>query len=104
FRDHKVSLTKNEVIELIENIKEYSELKGSSLKTPLPIEGDHIVSFRRAVYPAKDMKKGHIVAENDLIVLRPNHGIDARDFYKLIGRKLKNDIVAQQKLDWNLFE
>jgi len=104
FRDHKVSLTKYEVLGLIDDIKDFNKLIGSSWKTPLPVEGDHVVSFRRAVYPANDMSKGHIVNENDLIVLRPNHGIDARDFYKLIGRKLKNDVAAQQILDWDLFE
>lgn len=106
FRDHKVSLTPDEVVTLISEIKIIEELKGNSEKKPLKIETDneHEISFRRAVYPRKDIKAGTVVSEKNLICLRPNHGIDARDFDKLIGKKAKVDLKEHQKLDWNLFE
>ena len=104
FRDHKVSLTKEEVQLMIKELKDISDLKGDSDKRPLPVEGDHVTSFRRAVYPAKDLKKGTILSEENLTVLRPNHGIDARDFYKVIGKKLSNDVSEHQKLSWDNFE
>lgn len=105
FRDHKVSLTKDEVLELIESIKEIEELKGSGEKKPMPSEIDngHVISFRRAVYLNKDLKAGAIIAESDLVTLRPNHGIDAREYNKLIGKKLVQDVSAFSKLDWNMF-
>lgn len=99
FRDHKVSLTKIEVKELISNIKEINKLKGSAQKKPLESERNHRISFRRGVYPVKDLKRGTILKESDLICLRPNHGIDAREFYNLIGKKIIIDLKAYQKLD-----
>lgn len=104
FRDHKVSLTCDEVEKLIMEINEFSELKGDSLKRPLPIEGDHVNSFRRAVYPTRDLLKGQIITENDISVLRPNHGIDARDYFKLIGKTINRNIGAHEKLNWDYFE
>ncbi len=104
FRDHKVSLTKEEVENLIIEIKKISKLRGSSDKKPLKVEGDHVISFRRAVYPSKDLKKGAVLKEEDLTVLRPNHGIDARDFYKILGMRLKIDVKAHQKLSWDIIE
>lgn len=104
FRDHMVSLTKDEVLQMIEEIKEIEDLKGSKIKRPLPIEGDHVVSFRRAVYPLEDLKKGTILTEENLTVLRPNHGIDARDFYNVVGKKLKIDVKEHQKLTWDILE
>ncbi|MBU3676462.1 MAG: N-acetylneuraminate synthase, partial [Chitinophagaceae bacterium] len=53
FRDHKLSLTCNEVQQLIEKIKTIQRLQGSATKQVLPIEiaHNHPISFRRAVYP-----------------------------------------------------
>ena len=106
FRDHKVSLTPNEVKELIDEIKLINSLKGDQLKKPTQIELDHAheISFRRAVYPSRDIKKGEIINEDSLTTLRPNHGIDARDFYKIIGKKINCDVVEHQKLEWKMFD
>jgi len=106
FRDHKVSLTKEEVQELTSKIKLINTLKGSSEKKVLPIELDngHETSFRRAVYPAKGIKKGELITEDNLTVLRPLHGIDAREYDQLIGKKATKDLKQYQKLSWNYFE
>ena len=103
FRDHKVSLTCQEVKQLILKIKEIGELVGESEKNPLDIEGNHITSFRRGVYPIRDLQKGEEIQESDLTILRPNHGIDARYFDKVVGKVASSDIKAFQKLDWSLF-
>ena len=106
FRDHKVSLTPNEVKELIEEIKLINNLKGNPVKKPAQIELDnaHEISFRRAVYPIRSIKKGEIITEDSLTVLRPNHGIDARDFDKVIGKKINCDVDKHQKLEWKMFD
>jgi len=104
FRDHKVSLTKNEVKELCEKITLIKTLKGKSEKLPLEVESENIISFRRAIYPKRDIAKGAIVKSDDLTVLRPNKGIDARYFDKLIGKKTKIDLFKNQILDWKHFE
>ncbi|MFX0556029.1 N-acetylneuraminate synthase family protein [Maribacter sp. CXY002] len=104
FRDHMVSLTRDEVLEMIEEIKEIEELIGSKIKKPLPVEGEHVTTFRRAVYPLKNLKKGTLLTESNLTVLRPNHGIDAREYYNVIGKKLKVDVKEHQKLSWDILE
>lgn len=104
FRDHKVSLTKDEVLALGKKIEEIRSLQGHYLKRPLEVEAEHRISFRRAVYPARDLPAGTIIKVEDLISLRPNHGIDARDFDRLIGKKLRENVQAHQKLEWELFE
>ncbi|MGB6153003.1 MAG: N-acetylneuraminate synthase family protein [Pricia sp.] len=104
FRDHKVSLTRDEVVLMIKELGDISDLKGEGGKRPLPVEGNHVTSFRRAVYPSADLKKGTILTEENLTVLRPNHGIDARDFYKVVGKKLNQNVSEHQKLSWDNFE
>lgn len=104
FRDHKVSLTCEEVLKLKEKIKQIKAFQGTPIKTPLAIEIDngHDVTFRRAIYPTKDLLKGETLKASDLTVLRPFHGIDARDFDKVVGRRLLQDIAKHQKLEWNM--
>jgi N,N'-diacetyllegionaminate synthase len=104
FRDHKVSLTRDEVKELIAEITTINELKGSATKEPVAVEIDngHVTSFRRAVYPSRAIAKGEIFTEENLTTLRPNHGIDARDYYKVLGKKASIALERHQKLTWDI--
>lgn len=103
FRDHKVSLTCDEVHDLISEIKLIRELQGSPIKEPLPIEieNGHLESFRRAVYPSKDINEGEEFTSENLTVLRPNHGIDARAFGDLIGKSSNRKLQMHERLEWN---
>jgi N-acetylneuraminate synthase/N,N'-diacetyllegionaminate synthase len=105
FRDHKVSLTPEEVKELIADIEEINTLKGNSEKKPIQIEleNEHHISFRRAVYPKIDLKKGTTLTEENLTTLRPMHGIDAKAYYSVIGKTLVRDVKAHEKLNWDYF-
>ncbi len=104
FRDHKVSLTKDEVRTLITRINEIKDLQGNDQKNPLKIEGDHVISFRRAVYPAKEIPVHKVITSEDLTVLRPNHGIAASSFDLLLGKKAVKPLKKFEKLDWKYFE
>lgn len=104
FRDHKVSLTKDEVLELGKRLRIIGELKGSSEKAAQSVEGDHLITFRRAVYLATDLKAGSVLTADNLVYLRPNHGIDARDYRKVIGKTLAKDVKAHEKLDWEILK
>ena len=102
FRDHKVSLIPAEVKDLINEIKIINDLQGTKLKQSLPIEieSGHTLSFRRALYPARDLLKGHIIKAGDLVSLRPLKGIDARDYEKMIGKTLIKNKKAFERFDW----
>lgn len=104
FRDHKVSLTNQEVKDLAENLRTISALSGAYEKKPLQVEGDHLTTFRRALYPAQDITINTVINRSHLVSLRPNHGIDARDFHKLLGKKCLKDLKKHEKLDWSYFE
>ncbi len=102
FRDHAVSLIPDEV-ELIRNIISTNlVILGKSEKTPLPIEleNGHVQSFRRAVFPSRDIEAGEILGEHNLTVLRPNKGIDARFFDQVIGKKAINALKKHQSMRW----
>jgi N-acetylneuraminate synthase/N,N'-diacetyllegionaminate synthase len=100
FRDHKVSLTPSEVKDLQTRLKEIYNLQGEFSKVPQKIEldNDHVTSFRRGIYLNKDLNKGDEIKLEDLICLRPNHGIDARDFNLIVGSKTLKSIKKFTKI------
>lgn len=106
FRDHKVSLVKDEIQQLRSRLVKIKKLAGSFNKAPAPseIESNHITTFRRGLYLNKDLKSGSLVKESDLVSLRPNHGIDARDWQKIIGKKTTKDLQALAKLSIHDFK
>lgn len=104
FRDHKVSLTKEETLALADRLKKIRSLQGSGKKVPLPVEGDHRTTFRRALYPSKDIAANTIIEEDHLVALRPNHGIDAKEYIKLLGKKTNTDLKKHQRIEWAFFD
>lgn len=106
FRDHQVSLTYNEIKKLIGKIQKMRVLQGKIEKIPTKseIEAGHIDSFRRAVYPIRNIRAGSKFKEHDYTVLRPNHGIDAKYFEILFGKTLKRDVKAYEKLNCDDFD
>jgi len=66
------------------------KLLGNSFKKPTKneIKSGHIKSFRRGVYTKRILEIGHKIKREDLTFLRPNHGVDARN-YKKIRRGIK---------------
>ncbi len=115
FRDHKISLTAQEVLSLINDIKKpaleilssitdirkMNILLGDSEKkvTKGEIKTNHVISFRRAIYSKNQLKAGDLLKEEDLVCLRPNHGVDARSYEKMIGKKVKKDTLAYERLE-----
>ncbi len=94
FRDHQVSLTREEVIQLRHDIVRITNCRGNGFKTPQASElaEGHEVSFRRGVYLATSIKAGEQIMEKDLVLLRPAHGTDARDQDRIIGAVALRDI------------
>jgi sialic acid synthase SpsE len=101
FRDHHVSLTADEVRTLCADLDQLKELLGDGVKRPLPseIETGHVTSFRRAVYCRHAIARGQVITADDLVVLRPNHGVDARQFDDLVGRRAARDLHALERVE-----
>ncbi|WP_376696638.1 N-acetylneuraminate synthase family protein [Wenzhouxiangella sp. EGI_FJ10305] len=101
FRDHKVSLTREEVMALRARLDRIQELLGDSDKRPLEceIETGHVTSFRRGLYSRVDLKAGDQIQPEHLVALRPNHGIDARRYRDIVGKRVKRDTRAFQALE-----
>jgi N-acetylneuraminate synthase/N,N'-diacetyllegionaminate synthase len=106
FRDHAVSLTPDEVHALVDTLRCNLAFLGDANKMPLPIELDngHVQSFRRAIYPRRDIEAGEVLGAHNLTVLRPNKGIDARFFEELMGKKAQKLLKKHEALQWEYIQ
>ena len=105
FRDHQVSLELNDVKRLRKDCNKLISMIGNPQKIPLKIEIDngHRISFRRAIFPSRDIKAGEILTEDNIHCLRPNKGICASKYNLLIGKKAKTNLIKDQQLEWDMF-
>ena len=100
FRDHKISITKDELIDILEKIRKVKRLQGKYAKksTSSEIEAGHVSSFRRSVYAKRDIRKGETFTDDNLTILRPEHGIPANRFEELLGKKAERDLKEHEVL------
>ena len=99
--DHKASLDPKELKSMIESIRNIEvALSGSGVKSPSNSERKNIANARKSIHLKGPVKKGRILSEEDLIMLRPGDGISPFDMDRIIGKVVKSDLPELHKLAW----
>ncbi len=100
--DHKASLEPAELKAMVLAIRNIEKaIAGSGIKEPSESEKKNIIIARKSIHLKKDLRKGTIITENDIIALRPGDGISAMKWNEVIGKKLLEDKKENDKLNWN---
>ena len=60
--------------------------------------------YRRSIYCSQDIKKGEILNENNIRVIRPGFGLAPKYYWDIIGKVATKDIFRGTAIQWNLFE
>jgi N-acetylneuraminate synthase len=92
--DHAASLDVVGFNELVNGIREVEVAFGNGIKQPYPPEIANKAVVRRSVVASRDLRKGTVLAEQDLTVLRPGNGVSPLFFWDIIGSTLKIDLTA----------
>lgn len=68
-------------------------------------EEDVYYFARSSVVADTNLKAGHVIKESDIWARRPGSGeIAGFDFYKVVGKTLKNAVFRNQQLKWSDFK
>ena len=102
--DHKASLEPNELKKMIKSIRNIEKAMGDGIKKPSDSEIKNIEIVRKSIHLLKDVKKGEIIKDSNLIMLRPGDGISPILLNQVIGKKIKKHFFAGHKLNLNDFE
>jgi len=98
--DQKISITPNELTELVKGVRAVEKAVGSIKKVTddeLPIQK----MARESVVSLVDISKGAVIKENMVWVKRPGVGIPAKYLYKVIGMRAKEDMKANTIINWS---
>ncbi len=88
---------------MVDYVREVERAMGSSRKEVVAEEGETVFVQRRCLYAKTDLKKGQIITDLDIDVLRPALGIPPKFKNEIIGKSLKNDVEKGQPLFWKNF-
>ena len=62
------------------------------------------LQFRRSLYIAEDMKKGDILTERNLRIVRPGLGLQPKYYDILLGRRVNQDVNKGTAVSWELID
>lgn len=89
--DHKVSATKDEMKEIVENAKRISEAMGSFRITATESD-EKKREFRRSIVLAREIKKGEVITSEDIDYKRPGGAFDPVMTEFIVGRTANKDL------------
>ena len=99
--DHRFSSDPNEFKHLVSGIRKVEVMLGTTKIGPTKSEQLGRYGFRLSCALAKDIEKGDIITENDIIFIRPASGLHPRFSESLINRKLKTSKLRGQFIGFN---
>ena len=86
----------------IDNFKWIDKVLGSPEKTVLECEKIPSREARRSLVLTRNMKKGEIISEKDLMAKRPGTGISPKYVDVVVGRKVLKDLDEDTILTWDM--
>ena len=102
--DHYHAMDKDDLSLFWKRWESTQELLGSFKLEALPDEEPARKNARRSLVAARNIPAGKIIEERDLTWKRPAHGISAKYYKNLIGKKCVQDIQDDVVLKWSMFE
>lgn len=97
--DHKASINPSELKELVRQIREIEQIKGSFDKKPTESELKNIDVVRKSIVASKDISKGEIFTEENITTKRPGNGISPMRWNEVIGRKALRSFVEDEIIE-----
>ena len=97
--DHAASLEPDELKEMVKAIRNIeAAISGDGEKIPSESETKNIAIARKSIYIKKNLVKGHVITDDDLISLRPGDGVSPMQWENIVGKTLVTDKIEFDKL------
>lgn len=56
--------------------------------------------FSKGIYAVKNIKEGSSISENDIALKKPCTGIPSSEYYNILGKKVKHEILKDEVIRW----
>lgn len=97
--DHKASLEPNELMSMVNAIRNIEDSLGNGEKIPSDSEKKNISIARKSIVAKKEIKKGDIFTTDNITVKRPGDGISPMEWFNILGKTAHKDFNNDQKID-----
>jgi N-acetylneuraminate synthase len=101
--DHKASLEPYELKEMVRAIRNVEKALGDGIKKPNKSEMEIMKVVRKKLVAARDIEKGEIITENDIMIKRANEGLVPEYYEIIIGKRLLKSIKEDEGFTWSHF-
>lgn len=98
--DHKASLNPSELQAMVRYIRNIEQAMGDGIKKPTTIELENRKTMRKSVHFMRDLEKGVVISEKDLIMKRPGGGVSPMLMDLVIGRELTCHVSQDMQFCW----
>ena len=97
--DAKFSLPANKIKNFKKEMNKAYDAKGKIFFGPTEEEKLYL-KFRRSIYASKEIKKGEVLSEKNIKIIRPGYGLEPKYFKNIIGKKAKMKIDYATAIKW----
>lgn len=97
--DHKASIEPDELKQMIESIRHVELALGSDKKEIQNSEKENIHVSRKSIVALRDIKKGEIFSETNIVPRHAGSGIPPSMWYEVIGKKAKRDFIEDEMIE-----
>jgi len=101
--DSVFSMEPEEMKQLVTETERAWQSLGKVTYGPTETEKGSLV-FRRSLYIAQDVKKGDMLNEKNLRIVRPGLGLAPKYFDLVLGRKVNQDLEKGTAVSWEIIE
>ncbi|MGA1870278.1 MAG: N-acetylneuraminate synthase family protein [bacterium] len=102
--DHPFALEPQEMIQLVNAVREVEESLGSTQRRLSPSEMDAREMIRRSIVTKASIKKGERITYEKIKFARPGTGISTNEFKYIEGRRVNRDILEEEIIRWDMVE
>lgn len=102
--DQRASAEPLELKQYIEALKNVYRAMGDGYKCPTPTEIENMKAMRRFIVAGRDIKKGSIIREEDLLFQKVTHGLQPRYTELIVGRRAVTNIVHGQRIQLGMID
>lgn len=101
--DASFSMEPQEFKAMVEDIRTAEKAMGKVSYQLSDREKGSIV-FRKSIFVVKDLRKGEVLTEDNIRVIRPGYGLSPKYYDEILGKKAITDVEEGTPLKWSIID
>ncbi len=97
--DQKASLEPIELRQMVSSIRNVEKALGDGQKVPRLGEEENKHAARKSIVAARDIKRGEVFTEDNIVPRHAGKGISPAKWYEVIGQKAKRDFIEDEMIE-----